>query len=143
MKKIAIFFFIIIAIVCMMSYVYLNYTSQYNRAKNENKKFEEYYEKEIYGYDLATVINMAVDTNQTNKIEKDEKEKYIENNNNSIKIDIKILDTDETYDMEYLYSGGMDKFVQYYGEIKFKCTKIEYHKTTNRVKYMLFEQITQ
>ena len=143
MKKIAIFFFIIIVIVCMMSYLYLNYTSKYNRAKNENKKFEEYYEKEIYGYDLATVINMAVDTNQTNKIEKDEKEKYIENNNNSIKIDIKILDTDETYDMEYLYSGGMDKFVQYYGEIKFKCTKIEYHKTTNRVKYMLFEQITQ
>ena len=43
--------------------------------------------------------------------------------------------------MEALYSGGMDKFVQYYGEIKFKCTKLEYHKTTSRVKYMLFEQL--
>ena len=37
----------------------------------------------------------------------------------------------------------MDKFVQYYNQIKFKCTKIEYHKSTDKVKYMLIEQITQ
>lgn len=37
----------------------------------------------------------------------------------------------------------MDKFVQYYGQITFKCTKIEYHKTTKKVKYMYIEQITQ
>ena len=40
------------------------------------------------------------------------KDKFIENDTNSIKIDIKMLDTDKTYDMETLYSGGMDKFVQ-------------------------------
>ena len=54
-----------------------------------------------------------------------------------------MLDNDKTYTMETLYSGGMDKFVQYYNEIQFKCTNLEYHKTTNKVKYMLFEQITQ
>lgn len=143
MKKIAIFFFIVIVIVSIISYLYFNYKRQYNIAKNENKKFEEYYEQQIYGYDLATVINRAIDTNQTNQVQKDKKGKYVDNDNNSINIDIKILDTDETYDMEYLYSGGMDKFVKYYGEIQFQCTKLDYHKSTNRVKYMLFEQITQ
>lgn len=52
-------------------------------------------------------------------------------------------DNEKTYAMETLYIGGMDKFVQFYSEIKFKCTKLEYHKATNKVKYMLFEQITQ
>ena len=74
---------------------------------------------------------------------KDNKGRYIDNESNSIKIDIKMLDNDKTYTMETLYSGGMDKFVQYYNEIQFKCTNLEYHKTTNKVKYMLFEQITQ
>ena len=41
------------------------------------------------------------------------------------------------------YNGGMENFIQYYNQIKFKCTIIEYHKDTNKVKYMLFEQITQ
>ena len=54
-----------------------------------------------------------------------------------------MLDTEETYNMETLYNGGIEKFVQYYNKIKFKCTDIEYHKTTNKVKYMLFEQTTQ
>ena len=54
-----------------------------------------------------------------------------------------MLDTDETYNMETIYKGGMDKFVQYYGSIKFKCTKIEYHNKTQKVKYMLIEQITE
>ena len=54
-----------------------------------------------------------------------------------------MLDNDKVYNMETLYGGGMNNFLQYYNQIKFKCTKIEYHKSTNRIKYMLFEQITQ
>ena len=52
-------------------------------------------------------------------------------------------DNDTTYDMETLYAGGMEKFVQYYNEIKFKCTKIDYHKSNGKVKYLFIEQITQ
>lgn len=143
MKKLAIFFLIIIIIIVGISYMYLNYKTNYYTAQKENKQFESYDGQEIYGSELATVINKAVDNNQNNEVAKDEKGKYINNENNSVQIDIKILDNDKTYSMEALYSGGMDKFVQYYGEIKFKCTKLEYHKTTSRVKYMLFEQITQ
>lgn len=143
MKKIALFFLAIVIIVVGISYMYLNYKANYNNAKKENLQFEGYYEKEIYGAELTTIINKAMDRNSTNEVEKDNKGKYIDNEKDSIQIEIKMLDNDKTYSMETLHSGGMDKFVQYYNQIQFKCTKLEYHKTTNKVKYMLFEQITQ
>lgn len=143
MKKLAIFFLIVIIIIVGISYMYLNYKANYYIAQRENKQFDSYYEQEIYGSELTTIINKAVDNNENNEVQKDDKGKYINNDNNSIQIDIKILDNDKTYAMETLYGGGMDKFVQYYSEIKFKCTNLEYHKSTNKVKYMFFEQITQ
>ncbi len=142
MKKLAIFFLVIVILVVGMSYIYLNYKANYYEAKKQNRQFESYNEKEIYGTELTTIINKAVNQNETNEVQKDEKGKYIDNKKDSIKIEIKMLDNRKTYDMETLYKGGMDKFVQYYGEIKFKCTKIEYHNT-NKVKKMLWEQITE
>lgn len=143
MKKLAIFFLIVIIIVVGVSYVYINYKANYYNTKKENKQFESYNGQEIYGAEIATIINKAVDNNKNNEIQKNEKGKYINNNSNSINIDIKMLDNEKTYNMETLYNGGIDKFVQYYNNIKFKCTKIEYHKPTKKVSYMLFEQITQ
>lgn len=143
MKKIALFFLIIIVIVVGISYMYLNSKANYYQSKKANMEFESYYNHEIMGTDLTTIINKAIDSNQNNDVQKDEKEKYINNDNNSINIDIKMLDVDETYSMETFFNGGIEKFVQYYGTIQFKCTQIEYHKKTNKVKYMLFEQITQ
>lgn len=143
MKKIAIFFLILIIIIVGISYIYLNYKANYNNTKKENMQFESYYNQEVLGVDLTTIINKAYDNNNVNEIQKNNKGKFIENESNSINIDIKMLDNDKTYCMETLYNGGMEKFVQYYGQIKFKCTKIDYHQLTNKVKYMLFEQITQ
>ncbi len=143
MKKLALFFLFVIIIVAGISYMYLNYKANYNQAQKQNKQYESYLEQEVYGFDLTTVINKAVDNNKNNNIEKDKQGYYINNDNNSIQIDINILDNEKTYKMETLYSGGMDQFVRFYGDIKFKCTKLEYHKKTNKVKYMLFEQITE
>ena len=143
MKKLALFFLFVIIIVAGISYMYLNYKANYNQAQKQNKQYESYLEQEVYGFDLTTVINKAVDNNKNNNIEKDKQGYYINNDNNSIQIDINILDNEKTYKMETLYSGGMDQFVRFYGDIKFKCIKLEYHKKTNKVKYMLFEQITE
>lgn len=143
MKKIAVFFLIIIIIIVGMSYMYMNYKSNYYSAKKENEQFSSYYNKEFKGTVIATLVNKAYDNNLTGSVERNEKGKFIENDNNSIKIDIKMLDNNKTYDMETLYLGGMDKFVQYYSQITFKCTKIEYHNSTGKVKYMLIEQVTQ
>lgn len=142
MKKIAIFLLVIIIIVVGISYLYLNYKANYYEAKRENNQFESYYNQEFYGAEVVTLINKAIDNNLTNQVARDAQGKYIENDTNSIKIDLKMLDVDKTYDMETVYAGGMDKFIQYYNEIKFKCTKIDYHSSNGKVKYMLIEQIT-
>lgn len=143
MKKIAIFLLIIIGIVSTVSYVYLNNVANYNNAQKENLKFEVYKDQEIYGTEVSTLINRAIDSNKKNEIEKDKNGKYIQNDINSINIDIKFTDDDVTYNMEKIYNSGMTTFLAYYSEIRFKCIDIQYHKSTNKVKYILFEQITQ
>ena len=42
MKKIIIFFVIILIIISSISYIYLNYKSDYNMAKKANLQFEKY-----------------------------------------------------------------------------------------------------
>ena len=68
---------------------------------------------------------------------------YLNNDKNSISIEIKMLDDDSIYQMETIYNGGIQNFVNYYSDIKFKCVEIKYHSATNKVKYLLFEQITE
>ncbi len=143
MKKIAIFIMIAIIIICGITYIYINYTANYKSAKKANLEFEKYLNEELYGVDLATVINRAIDNNERNQIEKNNKGIYQNNDKNSINIEIKMIDNDTIYQMETIYNGGMQNFVNYYGNIKFKCIEIKYHNYTNKVKYMLFEQIEQ
>ena len=70
MKKIAIFFLVVVIIVVGISYIYLNYKVGYNTAKKENNQFESYYGKEIYGAELTSIINKSIDNNTKNQIEK-------------------------------------------------------------------------
>lgn len=143
MKKLAIFFAIIILIVCVIFGLYLNYKAQYNTSKKANLAFENYLNEEVYGTDLATVINRAIDGNERNEVERNNKGIYLNNDTNSISIEVKMIDNDSIYQMETIYNGGIQNFIQYYSDIKFKCVEIKYHSSTNKVKYMLFEQITE
>lgn len=143
MKKIAIFLLIIINIVSTISYLYLNSISNQRIAQKENIKFEIYKDEEITGAEVTTLINKAINSNQQNEVEKDKKGRYIDNETNSINIDIKFIDDDVTYNIEKIYNNGMDKFLTYYRDIKFKCVDVQYHDKTQKIKYMLFEQITQ
>ncbi len=143
MKKIAIFLLIIIGIVSTISYLYLNSINNQRIAQKENIKFEIYKDEEITGAEVTTLINKAINSNQQNEIEKDKKGRYIDNETNSINIDIKFIDDDVTYNIEKIYNNGMEKFLTYYRDIKFKCVDVQYHDKTQKIKYMLFEQITQ
>ena len=60
---------------------------------------------------------------------------------NSIEIEIYIKDSDTTYKMEQIYKQGVEQFVQFFLNDKFKSSKVEYHEKTKRIKYILFEQI--
>lgn len=142
MKKIAILFIILtIVVVCIISLVLSNNSKQ-QKVKQENSFYDSYLNKEIEGTTLATIINKAMNNNANNDVNIDEHKRYINNNTNSISIDIKMIDTKKTYSMEQISNGQISNFVSYYGSITFKCTKIDYHKETGKVKYMLFEQIT-
>lgn len=141
MKKIIVFLIGIGIIVAIVSYVYFNYKIMTNEAKQANAQYENMYEKEIYGTDLATLINKVVDDNTKNKIEKDDTGLYRDNGKNSIHVDIYFTDDDTIHSLEEIYSSGTSTFVQYYNQVKFKCTKIEYHEQTGRVRYLYFEQI--
>lgn len=142
MKKTIIFIIcVVIIILSVFGNKYLNYREEKSLIKKENLEYETYLNKEVSGRDLTTAINRVVNSNEKNKVSKDENGLYTNNDINSISIEIKISDTDQTYKMETLYNGGMVTFIQYYGDISFECKKIDYN-SKGRVSYMLFEQKT-
>ncbi len=145
MKKIIVLLSFTLIIIAIMSFNYMNYKKQYNEVKQYNLEFEKNYQKEIYGIDLTTIINKVINNNKKNNVELTEDKRFINNNTNSINIDVKMIDveTNQVYPMEVFYNGGMERFVQNYSNILFKCTKIEYHKKTGRVSYLYFEQISK
>lgn len=140
-KTIVIILCMVIVILSVFGTKYLDYREEKNLIKKENLEYEMYLNKEVSGRDLTTAINRAVNNNEKNKVSKDEKGFYIQNDSNSVIIEIKISDNDTTYKMETLYNGGMSTFIQYYGDISFECTKIDYNKN-GRVSFIIFEQKT-
>ncbi len=124
MKKTILLILAILAIIiATISYLYMTNKANYEMAQKQNVQYESYYQQEIYGPDLATLINKAVDDNNKNDVEKTKKGKYIENTTNSINIDIKFTDDNTIHAMEEIYNGGISTFIQYYNQIKFKCTR--------------------
>ena len=143
MKKTIILISAVIVVIAIVAINYMNYQKQYGDILKYNLVFEENYQKEIYGRDLTTIINRVINNNEKNNVEIGENKIYEDNGTNSINIEIKMTDTGETYSMETIYNGGIEQFVQYYGNIKFKCTEIKYHKATGKVSYLYFEQISE
>ena len=76
------------------------------------------------------MISKVVDQNEKNNIQKNEKNYYIDNGENSIKIDLKMTTIDKIYPMEEIYNNEIASFVQNFNFINFECTSIEYHKKT-------------
>ena len=144
MKKVftVIIIVVIIAIVLVLS-KYYEYKEQKSKIDTFNAQYEQYLDRDVYGSEIASVINKAVDDNEKAGIKKDENGKYIQNDENSVNIEVKIIDLEEDtiFAMETLYGGGMTQFVQYYSAILFKCTEIRYN-SAGLVSYMLFEQIS-
>ena len=111
--------------------------------KKYNRQYEYYINKSIYGTELVTLINKVINENEINKVEKDEKGFFIENNENSIKINIKMNTNGKTYQMETFYNNDITKFVENFNLVKFRCNKIEYHKKSGRVSKLYFEEILE
>ena len=131
-------FFIII---CIVSLNLINIQNEKKEIARKNKKYEKYLNKEIIGTDIATLISKVTDSNERNGVLKDEKGNYINNEKNSIKIDLKMITINKTFPMETIYNNQIINFVQNFNTIKFKCTNIEYHKNTGLVSKIVFEEL--
>lgn len=142
MKKnlitILVIFFIIASLVGYFMYQMQKQTEEANKI---NKEYNTYYEKTILGTDLASIINKTIDLNEKNKIEKNDKKVYQENEKNSIKIYIKFLENEDEFLMESISNKGIDSFIYNFASASFKCTSIEYHEKTKQVKCLKFEQV--
>ena len=141
MKKYMILAIIVIVAVCSISYVYANYRINNIQAGDNNKIYTDIYNKEITGNEFASIINKSIDKNEQNKVQKDDKGFYFENDTNSIIIEVKFKDSENIFRTESITNNGIENFIKLYANFKFKCTKIEYHNKTNYVSYLYFEEI--
>ena len=130
--------FIIICIICLNI---INIQNNKNKIAKENEVYEYYLDREVSGIEIATLINKAVDQNEKNEITKDEKGRYIENEENSIKIDFNMTTVKKTYPMESFYNKEIEEFVANFKTIRFKCTNIEYHSNSGKVSKLIFEEL--
>lgn len=146
MKKV--FICLLIALIVITIIVVL-YISNNNRTlyeiKQANQEYELYLNKTVFGTEVTTIINKAINGNEKNGIPKDEKGFYIENDTNSIKVELIMLNEDkkETYQMETLQKAGITGFIKNFNLIDFKCTKIEYHEKTKLISKIVFEQLEE
>lgn len=141
MKKYIITILILVAIVVSsVLYAYNTYKKNIQDLKIYNNEFTKYENIEIAGTEIATILNKAVNCNEQNNVKKNNQGMYIENLENSIKIDIYIKDNDTTYSMEKIYNMGVEKFINSFSLETFKITKVEYHEQTQKIKYILIEQ---
>lgn len=134
---------LIIIIICT-TFISVN-GKKFAVVKQENKEYEQYQKQEIYGTEVITLINKAIDDNQKNKVQTDETGKYIDNETNSIIIDVIMITNEEknqttAYRMETINKVGIGEFIANFNTAKFKITNIQYHKQTGKIKHI---EITQ
>lgn len=146
MKKNVIIISLILIIMIVICLVGINANSKTSKAiKQQNSEYELYLQSEIYGTDVVTLINKAISSNETNKVTKDEKGLYINNNQNSINIDLVMITDEEknettVYKMEAISKVGITEFIKNFNTAKFECTKKEYHKETGKISYIEISQ---
>ena len=144
-NKILLIIVIFIIILCVA--IYLVYNHRVNIAKSQtiNNEYKAYYNKQIIGTDLASVINKTMDNNEKNNIPKDDSGYFIENDTNSIKVFVELIYQDDytTLDAEQIFSKGIENFVRVYSTANFKCTKISYHKKTSNIKTITFTEVDE
>lgn len=141
MKKSIIIFVILIAILGMVWYIYSQNKISLNNKIAYNNDYKDLKDKEITGTELATIINKAMDLNVSNNVQKNNRGYFIDNGENSLQIEIKFKDSDDIINSQSIFKNDITRFINIYGNFKFKCTKIEYHDSSKYVKYLYFEEV--
>ena len=141
-NKILLIFIVFIIVLAIAVYAVYNYRTSVYESQKINNQYKSYYNIQMLGTELLSIINKTEDTNEKFGIQKDTEGLYIENDTNSIKIyvNLKYKDDYRTLEMERIINNGIENFVKAYSTASFKCTDIRYHDKTNNVKALTFTE---
>ena len=141
-NKILLIVIIFIIVLSLAIYLVYNYRASHMEAQKINDEYKSYYDLQMLGTELVSIINRTEDINEKYGVQKDENGLYIENDNNSIKIYINFIYKDDytTLEAEKIANDGVENFIKTYSTASFKCTDIQYHNKTNNVKSLTFTE---
>ena len=145
-KQLVLLLVIVLIVIIIISTNIIQRQSEQNIIKKSNSDYEIYLNKTIYGTDIASIINKAINQNKQNNVEQDDKGNFLDNNENSILIDL-IMITDEekqektTYSMETIQKVGITSFIENFSLTTFKSSNVEYHNKTGKISKITFEQL--
>ena len=142
-NKILIILFIFFIVLVISGYVVYNYRTSVIESQKINNEYKKYYNIQVLGNELISIINKTIDINEKYGIEKNENGQYIENDTSSIKLYIKFKYKDDykNVTMEDISKGGIENFMKVYGAASFKCTELTYHEKSKNVKSVTFTEI--
>ena len=81
-KNVILILTIFLVIIVVIGYGIYNRRASISKSSIENKAYESFYNQQVLGTDVISIINKAVDSNEKNSVQKDEKGNYIENSKN-------------------------------------------------------------
>ena len=144
MKKTLVILLILFLVIIVVATVAItNYRKDQDQVKQFNKEYEYYTGVNLFGTDVATVINKATSHNEKNHIEKDSNGFYIDDGKTMIEVEVKFTMNDKIYKMENISKLGIESFVDSYNLASFKSTEIKYHETTGQISKIVFEQLPE
>lgn len=148
MKKVI--YFIIIIMIIILSIVALHISNKNEKSmkiSSFNKQFEQYNGKSMYGTDVLTIINRALDNNEEYDIPRDDEGFFVENNVQAVYVDLILLskgnsgeEIEVEYKMEQLEKVGLEEFVASFNLTAFHCETIEYN-SEGRVNRVVLKQL--
>lgn len=147
MKKI--FILILVSTMIIISCVFVKYNeyvAQKNEIKKINKGFLVYQNSDVQINTVVSIMNKAIQQNKENKLQQDEKNIFIENNSNSIKVYLETKSSENEkvrIPMEKLIlneKAGVEKVEYAFSDLKFTITDIQYHKKSGQVKSITFTE---
>lgn len=139
-NKIILILIIFLIILSISIYFVYNYRKTILQAQKINNEYKSYYNMQMLGIELVSILNKTADINERNEIQKDSKGLYIDNDINSIKIYIKFKYKEDyrILEMEKILNNGVENFIKSYAAASFKCESISYHEKTKNIKDLTF-----
>ena len=71
---------IFLVVIAIITYSFYNIKRAEKESSQNNRAYQSFYNQEVLGTDVISIINKAIDSNEKNAVDKDEKGHYIDNN---------------------------------------------------------------